>query len=93
MKDVHNGDLIERMYKQNTLFFKHVSYYYTLVPTYPSGSIGFLLSSKKHNPIENIDTTHIKRLDGLKYYNEEMHKASFCLPQYLKTTLEKIAHS
>lgn len=80
--------LIKRMYQQNRKLFKHVHYYYTLVPTYPSGSIGFLFSSKKYNYYENMSVQRMKNLKGLMYYNEEIHRASFCLPQYLKNALE-----
>ena len=59
-------------------------YYYTLVPTYPSGIIGFTFCSKKYHPIQDFNETEILKLNGLKYYNKEIHKASFALPAFVQ---------
>jgi len=54
-------------------------YYYTMVPTYPSGTIGFGFASKKYSPIK----PRKKKLKGsLKYYSEEIHKSAFVLPKF-----------
>jgi len=59
--------------------FPKFSYYYTLVPTYPSGAIGFGFASKKYNALNPKK----KKITGnLKYYTKEIHKASFVLPKY-----------
>ena len=76
-------DLIEKLYKQNKEIFAYASYYYTLVPTYPSGTIGFSFCSKKYDPFTNIDAARIAKLGKLDYYNEALHTASFQLPQFL----------
>ncbi len=76
-------DLIEKLYKQNTELFAYTSYYYTLVPTYPSGTIGFSFCSKKHDPFSHLNADRIAQLGKLEYYNKAMHKASFQLPQYM----------
>jgi len=55
-------------------------YYYTLVPTYPSGMIGFTFCSKKYHPINNFNETEALKLNDLKYYNKDIHKAAFNLP-------------
>lgn len=57
-------------------------YYYTLVPTYPSGVIGFTFCSKKYHPINNFNETEALKLNNLKYYNKEVHKAAFILPTF-----------
>ncbi|MGB2782342.1 MAG: polyamine aminopropyltransferase [Atribacterota bacterium] len=59
-------------------------YYYTLVPTYPSGIIGFTFCSRKYHPIIDFNETEILKLNGLKYYNKEIHKASFALPAFVQ---------
>ena len=59
-------------------------YYYTLVPTYPSGIIGFTFCSKKYHPIQDFNETEILKLKDLKYYNKEIHKASFALPAFVQ---------
>ncbi|HUS51133.1 MAG TPA: polyamine aminopropyltransferase [Candidatus Paceibacterota bacterium] len=57
-------------------------YYYTLVPTYPSGMIGFTFCSKKYHPIKDFNKTEALRLTDLKYYNKDIHKAAFNLPTF-----------
>lgn len=59
-------------------------YYYTLVPTYPSGIIGFTFCSRKYHPILDFNETEILKLKDLKYYNKEIHKASFALPTFVQ---------
>jgi spermidine synthase len=59
-------------------------YYYTLVPTYPSGIIGFTFCSRKYHPIIDFNEIEILKLNGLKYYNKEIHKASFALPAFVQ---------
>ncbi len=80
-------DLVEKLYKQNREIFAHAAYYFTLVPTYPSGTIGFSFCSKKYDPFENVDTARIAQLSGLQYYTPEIHKASFALPKYVSDRL------
>ena len=57
-------------------------YYYTLVPTYPSGMIGFTFCSKKYHPIKDFNKTEALKLTDLKYYNKDIHKAAFDLPTF-----------
>ncbi|MDD5014388.1 MAG: polyamine aminopropyltransferase [Atribacterota bacterium] len=57
-------------------------YYYTLVPTYPSGMIGFSFCSKKYHPVKNFNKIEALRLNDLKYYNQDIHRAAFKLPTF-----------
>ncbi len=82
----YHRDLIERLYKQNAQLFAHTKYYYTVIPTYPSGTIGFYFCSKKHDPFEHVNTKRIKALKDLQYYHKGMHWASFELPAFLKNS-------
>jgi spermidine synthase len=63
-------------------------YYYTMVPTYPSGVIGFSFCSKTYDPIAGFNPERADELEDLKYYNKDIHKAAFVLPtafsQFLK---------
>lgn len=52
--------------------------------TYPGIIWNFILASKKYHPLKNIRNCDIK---NLKYYNQEIHKASFALPEYIKHEL------
>jgi len=57
-------------------------YYYTLVPTYPSGIIGFTFCSKKYHPINDFNEIEALKLNNLKYYDRGIHKAAFNLPTF-----------
>lgn len=59
-------------------------YYYTMVPTYPSGMIGFCFCSKKYHPIKDFISDRAKQIPGLKYYHMDIHKAAFILPTFAK---------
>ncbi len=59
-------------------------YYYALVPTYPSGLIGFSFCSKKYHPLNDLDEKRAKRLKDLRYYNPPIHRASFVLPEFAR---------
>ncbi|MEM0155479.1 MAG: polyamine aminopropyltransferase [Thermoplasmataceae archaeon] len=61
--------------------FKHVSVYTAFIPTYPSGFWSFTLGS---------DTAMSGRTDKVKsgrYFNSEILKGSFSLPQFVKDLL------
>lgn len=57
-------------------------YYYTIVPTYPSGVIGFTFCSKKYHPINDFNKTEALKLADLRYYNKDIHKAAFKIPTF-----------
>ena len=73
-------DLIKEMHEFKKKYFKHVKYYYTMVPTYPSGTIGFQFCSEMDysNEKNNVD-----KIDGLKYYNSHIHSGSFVTPNFI----------
>lgn len=54
----YDRDFIKELHSQINLIFPMVGYYNTLVPSYPSGSIGFVMGSKKylHAQQKNKDT-------------------------------------
>jgi len=72
---------IKELFDFNQKIFKIVKYFYTLVPTYPSGQIGFSFCSKKYDPLaDSKDVT----IDDLKYYTKAIHQAAFVLPNFMK---------
>lgn len=83
----YHRDLIAQLYEQNKPIFAHASYYYALVPTYPSGTIGFSFCSKKYTADENLDVKRFEALNNLQYYTLDIHKASFKLPAFMKAKL------
>ena len=63
--------------------FPHRGYYYTVVPTYPAGIIGFTFLSKSTNPYDfSIDEKRIP--EDLRYYTKELHQASFAIPKFAR---------
>lgn len=58
------------------------------IPTYPSGIWSFSFCSKGAvHPIESMNMEKSARFSidkDLKYYNEDIHKAAFALPNYVK---------
>ncbi len=78
----------EKLIKSLFSFIKEIypigEYYYTLVPTYPSGVIGFTFCSKKYYPLNDFNQAEALELNDLKYYNPAIHKAAFCLPTFVQ---------
>ncbi|MGL4560667.1 MAG: polyamine aminopropyltransferase [Brevinema sp.] len=64
--------------------------YQLYVPTYPSGHWLFGFASKHIDPIDDHQPEKWEQF-GLKtkYYNSDIHKASFALPTYVKEMLDK----
>ena len=62
--------------------FPKLGYYVTMVPTYPSGVIGFFFCSLKRDPLQDMDIERAERLKNLKYYTPEVHRSSFTLPRF-----------
>jgi spermidine synthase len=62
--------------------FPKLGYYSTLVPTYPSGVIGFFFCSLRRDPVEDIEEERFSALQGLRYYTPKVHRASFTLPRF-----------
>ena len=70
--------------------FEVTRVYQAHIPTYPSGHWLFGFASKKYDPL-NADIEKWNDL-GLKtkYYNTDLHKGCFALPNYVKEMLENV---
>lgn len=85
----HVKQTVERCRKH----FKVVEYAVTSVPTYPTGQIGFVLGSldetnRLREPKKVFSEEELEGMN-LRYYNEEVHKAAFVLPNFVKKVLSK----
>ncbi|MDQ0149401.1 polyamine aminopropyltransferase [Eubacterium multiforme] len=80
---------MKRAHKRIRESFPICRVYQAHIPTYPSGHWLFGFASKKYDPINNDKIEKWNEL-GLKtkYYNTELHKGSFALPNYVKEMLE-----
>lgn len=83
----YHRDLIAKLNKQNKELFEYASYYFTMIPTYPSGTIGFSFCSKKYDPFEKLDEVRISLLSDLEYYHKNIHFSSFTLPAFMQERL------
>ena len=80
-------DLIRPLITKITEFYQTVEYAYTTIPTYPSGQIGFILATKNRGSCKVPARVHEEIEKDLKYYNSELHKASFVLPTFARRAI------
>jgi len=79
---------MQRAHRRIQEFFSVCKVYQAHIPTYPSGHWLFGFASKTYDPLIDIDEQAWNSL-GLKtkYYNTEIHKGSFALPNYVQELL------
>lgn len=82
---------LQQAYKKMIGFFPVIKLYNAYIPTYPSGNWIFGFASKKFNPITDLDEKAWQALEiETGYYNTDIHKGSFAIPNYVKRLLEQI---
>ncbi len=81
---------MKRAHKRIKDIFPVAEVYQAHIPTYPSGHWLFGFASKKFKPLD-FDAKKWNDL-GLKtkYYNTDIHKGSFALPNYVKEMLSEV---
>lgn len=79
---------MEIAHKKIKTVFPVARVYQAHIPTYGSGHWLFGFASKKYDPIEDLNEKQWNSL-GLvtKYYNTELHKGAFAIPNYVKEML------
>jgi spermidine synthase len=87
---LYHKDIIKNIASFSRKIYPLYFYYYTMVPTYPSGVIGFSFCSKRYHPLIDFKPGKADALEGLKYYSKDMHKAAFVLPQGFATFLNSV---
>lgn len=80
-----NADVIKMAHGGINRVFPLAKLYLAYIPTYPSGMWSFTVGSKKHDP--EVVVTEEKR--ELKYYNSNVHRAAFQLPNFVKKIIEQ----
>ena len=59
------------------------------IPSYPSGHWLFGFASKKYHPIGDLDEMRWNKLGiNTRYYNTELHRGAFALPNYVRELLK-----
>ncbi|KAI5118731.1 hypothetical protein M0805_000061 [Coniferiporia weirii] len=78
--------LIRELRETTSAIFPVVEYAFTTIPTYPSGQIGFTMASKEAG--RDLKTP-LRSVSGCKYYNSDVHRAAFVLPEFGRAMLEE----
>lgn len=77
-------ELIRTIYEAARALTKNPAYYYTQVPTYPGGGIGFMYVSD--TPWQNgLQTPYPPGVNN--YINPEIHRAAFAIPEFFRREL------
>ena len=80
-----HAPLIKELKRSTGEIFTVSEYAFTTIPTYPSGQIGFMVCAKG----EKRDLkTPVRKVPNTIYYNENVHKAAFILPEFIRSFLE-----
>jgi spermidine synthase len=84
----HFAQVIPNVQRDMRELFPLSRLYLANIPTYPSGLWSFSLGSKKYDPETDFDQQRFEK-DALKlrYYNDRVHRAAFCLPNFVKQLL------
>ena len=86
--DVNSKEMV-RAYNKLKEKFEICEVYQYNMPTYASGHWLFGFASKKYHPIKDFKEEEYSKLNlDTKYYNTEIHKAAFVLPNYVKNLLK-----
>jgi len=78
--------LIGELRRTTLEVFETVEYAFTTIPTYPSGQIGFLVCSTAPN--RDLKTA-LQTVPNTRYYNSNVHKAAFVLPEFGRSVIEE----
>jgi len=81
---------MQRAHKRIREFFPVAKVYQVHIPTYASGHWLFGFASKTYDPLADLDADAWNALNlETGYYNTEIHKGSFAIPNYVKKLLEE----
>lgn len=70
---------------ENKSYMKVLSSYFKIIMPYNLGNATTaLLSSKEYHPTADLNLHRADMLDGLKYYNCDIHIASFAMGNYIR---------
>ncbi|NMC55652.1 MAG: spermidine synthase, partial [Eubacteriaceae bacterium] len=82
---------MQKAHKQIKSTFPISKIYQAHIPTYPSGHWMFGFASKTFDQIADLKEDIWNSLNiNTKYYNTQLHKGSFAIPNYVKELLENV---
>lgn len=86
----YGHDMQEKLLSMNAGHFKWLTFYNFSNLTYPGGLWSFFFASKKCHPALDFRVDGRSELEGeFQYYNSEVHRSSFVLPEFQRQRLEK----
>lgn len=86
----NDATAMKRAHKRIVESFPISRVYQAHIPTYPSGHWLFGFASKKYYPIKDLNSSRWnERKIKTKYYNTNLHKGAFYLPNYVEEMLKE----
>lgn len=77
--------LINDLMTMTRTLFPVAEFAYTSIPTYPSGTIGFVVCTLD----EKRDLRQpLRKVENVRYWNEEVHRAAFTLPTFAQDVVD-----
>lgn len=83
-----NKDLLAAATSRISKLFPITETYLTAISTYTGGFWTFTLGSKQYDPAQVKPGKKLLKTMSLKYYNEDIHKACFALPNFVRELLK-----
>ena len=81
-------EAMQKAHKKIKEVFPIARVYQVHIPTYSSGHWLFGFASKKYDPVKDLNEKGWNSIElSTKYYNTELHKGCFALPNYVKDLL------
>ncbi len=85
-------DSIRQAHKLLGSIFPRVDMFLAHIPTYPTGTWSFTMAGKSLHPLDDFDPEETRRRiapfeEDLRYYNPEVHRGAFALPNFVRRLL------
>ncbi|MDN5294113.1 MAG: spermidine synthase [Eubacteriales bacterium] len=84
-----NKEFLLKVYRTVAAIFPIARIYLTAIATYIGGYWGFTLGSKKYDPATITPSPERWKKIKTDFYNPEMHRAAFALPEFFKRALQE----
>lgn len=81
-------DIVKNLVSAARSNFAHVGYGAISVPTYPTGMIGVCTASDSKDITRPAREVSPEILSQLRYYNSDVHRAAFAMPQFVRELLK-----
>ena len=88
-----NSRTFASIYRRQESVFgpENVHCYLACISTYTTGLLSFSYAAKRcgdpHSPLDPVNARRFSEAHGLQYYNDEIHRAAFVLPAFIRRLL------